>query len=241
MQSNTKLSASTVKRALPLLIIALLAALTFIFDLHHQLSFSNLASHHSQLIAWVQESLMLSSTSYLLLYIAVVALSLPGGLVMTLSGGFLFGPLLGGTLAVIGATTGATLLFLIAKTSLGDWLLAKAGDRIQAMQQGFANDAFNYLLVLRLVPLFPFFLVNLAPAFLGVRLRTYVLATIIGITPATYIFSLAGSGLGTIFDQGGSFSPSTILTPQVIAALVGLALLALIPIIYRRIHKESAA
>ncbi|MDX8409825.1 MAG: TVP38/TMEM64 family protein [Mariprofundales bacterium] len=226
------------KRALPLLIIVLLAALAFAFDLHHQLSFASLAAHRGQLLAWVQASLLLSASSYLLLYIAVVALSLPGGLIMTLSGGFLFGPLLGGSLATTGATIGATLLFLIAKTSLGDWLLAKAGERIQAMQQGFANNAFNYLLVLRLVPLFPFFLVNLAPAFLGVRLRTYVLATAIGITPATFIFALAGSGLGTVFDQGGSFSPSTILTPQMIAALGGLALLTLIPVIYHRIHKE---
>jgi len=233
------------KRALPLLAIAALLATAFAFDLQHQFSFANLASHRTQLLAWVEASPLTAATSYLLIYIAVVALSLPGGLIMTLSGGFLFGAIVGGALAIVGATIGATLLFLIAKTSLGDFLLAKAGDRIQSMQQGFAENAFNYLLVLRLVPLFPFFLVNLAPAFLGVSLRTYMVATLIGSTPATLVFALAGSGLGTVFDHGGTFSPTNILTPQMIAALSGLALLALVPILYRRLHhtpaKESAS
>ncbi|MDQ6950654.1 MAG: TVP38/TMEM64 family protein [Mariprofundales bacterium] len=227
------------KRALPLLAIAAVIAVAFAFDLQHQLSFANLAAHRAQLLGWVQAAPWIAGGSYLLLYITVVALSLPGGLIMTLSGGFLFGAVIGGSLAITGATIGATILFLIAKTSLGDYLLAKAGDRIKAMQQGFADDAFNYLLMIRLVPLFPFFLVNLAPAFLGVSLRPYVLATAIGITPATFVFALAGSGLGTVFDQGGAFSPTSILTPQMIAALTGMALLALIPIIYRRLHNKE--
>ena len=232
---------TTLIKLSPLLLLALATALIFAFDLHHALSFHNLASHRAQLLAWIAASPWIAGASYLLLYIAVVALSLPGGLLMTVSGGFLFGAALGGTLAVIGATIGATILFLIAKTSLGDLLLAKAGAGIKKMQQGFADDAFNYLLVLRLVPLFPFFLVNLAPAFLGVPLRTYLLATLIGIAPATYIFAMAGSGLGSVFDQGGSFSPASLLTPQMIAALSGLALLALLPVIYRKTQASKGA
>jgi len=232
---------NTLIRLSPLLLLAAVAALIFSFDLQHALTFHNLANHHEQLMQWIEASPIIAGGSYLLLYIVVVALSLPGGLLMTVSGGFLFGAVVGGTLAVIGATIGAASLFLIAKTSLGNLLLAKAGDSIKKMQQGFAEDAFNYLLVLRLVPLFPFFLVNLAPAFLGVPLRTYVLATLIGIAPATFVFAMAGSGLGALFEQGKTFSPASILTPQMIGALSGLALLALIPVLSKKFkHQESS-
>jgi len=223
----------------PLLLLIVGAALIFTFDLQHALTFQNLASHREQLMLWIETAPIVAGGSYLLLYIVVVALSLPGGLLMTVSGGFLFGAVWGGGLAVVGATLGATALFVIAKTSLGDLLLAKAGDSIKAMQQGFAEDAFNYLLVLRLVPLFPFFLVNLAPAFLGVPLRSYLLATLIGISPATFVFAMAGSGLGAVFDQGGTFSAASILTPQMIAALTGLALLALVPVLYKKFKSKE--
>ncbi|MDX8413387.1 MAG: TVP38/TMEM64 family protein [Mariprofundales bacterium] len=225
---------TTIQRFLPLLLITAAAGAAFYFDLQHKLTFANLAANREQLLHWIGASPLLAAGSYLLLYIAVVALSLPGGMLMTISGGFLFGAVFGSALAIVGATIGAALLFLIAKTSLGDLLLAKAGNSIKKMQQGFADNAFNYLLVLRLVPIFPFFLVNLAPAFLGVPLRTYILATLIGITPATAVFAMAGSGLGKVFDQGDTFSANAILTPQMVGALCGLALLALVPIIYRK-------
>jgi len=234
------MTATTIKRFLPLLLMIIAAATAFHFDLQHKLTFASLAANREQLLIWIEASPMLAAGGYLLLYIAVVALSLPGGMLMTISGGFLFGALFGGALAIVGATIGASLLFLIAKTSLGDLLLAKAGNSMKKMQQGFADNAFNYLLVLRLVPLFPFFLVNLAPAFLGVPLRTYILATLIGITPATAVFAMAGSGLGKVFDQGDTFSPSAILTPQMIGALCGLALLALLPILYRNYTTKGA-
>jgi len=222
------------KRLIPLLILALVLVLFFMFDLGRFLGFDALAEHKAWLSAWVAEHGTLAPLLYILLYIAVVAFSLPGGLVMTVSGGLLFGAIAGGFYAVIGATIGATALFLIAKSSLGDFLLAQVGGAVKKMQTGFADNALSYMFVLRLVPLFPFFLVNLAPAFLGVPLRVYVTATFFGIMPATFVFALAGSGLGSVLEQGGDISLSGVMTPEIMAALAGLALLALVPVIYKK-------
>jgi len=222
------------KRLLPLLILVLVLVLFFTFDLGRYLSFDALAEHKAWLSAWVSAHAVLAPLFYVLLYIAVVAFSLPGGLMMTISGGLLFGAIFGALYAVIGATIGATALFLIAKTSLGDFLVAKAGGAVKKMQAGFSENALSYMFILRLVPLFPFFLVNLAPAFLGVSLRVYAIATFFGIMPATFVFALTGSGLGSVLDQGGDISLEGVMTPEIMAALVGLALLALIPVIYKR-------
>jgi len=221
-------------RLIPLLALVLILVLFYVFDLGKFLGFDALAEHKAWLSAWVDAHIVLAPLLYVILYIAVVAFSLPGGLMMTISGGLLFGAIFGALYAVIGATIGATALFLIAKSSLGDFLLAKAGGAIKKMQAGFADNALSYMFVLRLVPLFPFFLVNLAPAFLGVRLQTYVLATFFGIMPATFVFALAGSGLGSVLEQGGNVSLAGVMTPQIMAAFGGLALLALVPVIYKR-------
>jgi len=222
------------KKSLPLLIIAALTALFILSGWHEYLSFEQLREHRLTLNTLVAEQPWLAALVYILVYVVVVALSLPGGTIMTLAGGFLFGAVWGGLYTVVGATLGATIIFLIAKTSLGDALLAKAGKSIQSMKAGFNENALSYMFVLRLVPLFPFFIVNLAPAFLGVPLRTYMIATFFGIMPATFVFSLAGSGLGKVFEQGGKFSIANILTPEMIGALLGLALLSLIPVGYKK-------
>ncbi|MES0370909.1 MAG: TVP38/TMEM64 family protein [Mariprofundaceae bacterium] len=232
---------SLLKRFLPLVIIAIVIVLFVALDLGRFISFESLREHRETLNGWVSAYPLLAPLAYILLYIVVVAFSLPGGAVMTISGGFLFGALLGGTYAVLGATMGATALFLIAKTSLGDFLMAKAGPGIHKLQAGFSDNAMSYMFVLRLVPIFPFFLVNLAPAFLGVSLRIYLIATFFGIMPATFVYALAGSGLGSVFDQGGEFSIASILTPEMMAALLGLALLSLIPVAYKKIRKSRTA
>ncbi|MDQ6987643.1 MAG: TVP38/TMEM64 family protein [Mariprofundaceae bacterium] len=223
------------QRLLPVLVLFAGLAAFFALDLNRYLSFSALAEHRVALLAWVDANRLLPPLIYMLIYVAVVAFSLPGGAVMTISGGFLFGALMGGIYAVAGATLGATALFLIAKTSLGDYLLAKAGPVVKKMQAGFEENALSYMFVLRLMPLFPFFLVNLAPAFLGVPLRIYFIATFFGIMPATFVFALVGAGLGSVFDSGQSFSLQGVLTPQMMAALGGLALLALLPVFYKKI------
>ncbi len=229
------------KKSLPLLIIAALTTAFVMSGLHEYLSFEQLREHRLTLNAWVSDYPILSALAFITAYIVVVAFSLPGGTIMTLTGGFLFGAVWGGLYTVVGATLGATIIFLIAKTSLGDALLAKAGKSIQSMKAGFNENALSYMFVLRLVPLFPFFIVNLAPAFLGVPLRTYIIATFFGIMPATFVFALAGSGLGKVFEQGEDFSIAGILTPEMIGALVGLALLSLIPVFYKKFKGKGAA
>ena len=212
-------AAALLKRFWPLLLIAAGLVLVFSLGLHRYLSFGVLRDNRADLVAWVAAMGPLAVLAFIGAYVAVVTLSLPGGAVMTMAGGFLFGAVWGSLWVVIEATIGASLLVLAARTSLGEPLRARAGPSLARMAEGFRANAFSYLLFLRLVPAFPFFLVNLAPAFLGVPLGTYVLATFIGIMPATFVFASVGAGLGSVFDAGGDFTPAGILTPQVLLAL----------------------
>ncbi|MCW5729193.1 MAG: TVP38/TMEM64 family protein [Alphaproteobacteria bacterium] len=223
------------RRILPLLAVAAAIAAFFAFGLDRYVTFEALREHRHELLAFVAERPLLAVLAYMVVYAIAVALSLPGGLVLTIAGGFLFGLWLGTLIVVIAATVGATLIFLAARYALGDLLRARAGPFLKAMEDGFRRDAMSYLLVLRLVPLFPFFVVNLVPAFLGVPLRTYVIATFFGIIPGTFVFASVGAGLGSIFDSGQEFTAKGILTPEIILALSGLAVLALVPVVYRRI------
>jgi len=220
--------------------MAILAVLFFTTGVSDYVSYEALKAHHTTLTGWVETHLLLMLTGYVAAYAAMTALSLPGGLLMSIVGGFLFGRFLGTGAIVVGATTGATLLFLAARSSIGETLRARAGPRLKRLEEGFRRDAFNYLLVLRLVPLFPFFLVNLAPAFLGVPLRTYLAATIIGIIPASFVFAQVGTGLGSLLESDQELSLSGILTPDILAALLGLAALALVPVVYRRFFARPA-
>jgi uncharacterized membrane protein YdjX (TVP38/TMEM64 family) len=230
----------SIRRLWPLAVLALAIVMFFALHLNMYLTFEALRENRAMLSQFVAEHAVLASILYVVVYAAVVAASLPGGAVLTVTGGFLFGSI-GGTLhVVIAATLGATLLFLIARTAFGDALRAKAGPFLKKMEAGFQENAFNYLLVLRLIPLFPFFIVNLVPAFLGVPLRTYVLATFLGIIPGSFVYASVGAGLGSVFDQNQAFSPASVLTPQIVIALVGLAVLAIVPVLYRKLKSRPA-
>jgi uncharacterized membrane protein YdjX (TVP38/TMEM64 family) len=198
------------------------------------LSLDTLRMHRETLSGWVGGHIILTSLAYIAIYVVAVAFSFPGAVFLTLSGGFLFGALLGTLLTVTGATIGATLVFLFAKTLFGENALDRFGAPAARLAEGIRKNAASYLLVLRLVPLFPFFLVNLVPAFVGVPLVTYVLTTFFGIIPGTAVFSLAGAGLGSVLDHGGAITPGSILTPQIVAGLVGLAALSLAAIPLRK-------
>jgi uncharacterized membrane protein YdjX (TVP38/TMEM64 family) len=227
------------KRLLPLLVLVAGLVVFFALDLHRYLSFEVLRDNREALLNWVRQNGLLAALVYMAIYAVAIAFSLPGGLVLSITGGFLFGTLWGSLYIVIGATVGATALFMIAKSALGDFLRAKAGPWLQKMEAGFRENALSYLLVLRLVPLFPFFVVNLVPAFLGVPLSTYVIGTFFGIMPGVFVFASVGAGLGSIFDKGETFSAAGILTPQIVIALMGLAVLALIPVIYKKMKARS--
>lgn len=217
-------------------VAVLLAGLAgfFLLDLDAHLSFDALRDNRAFLTRWTEANGLLAVLAYMAIYIVVVAFSLPGGAVLTITGGFLFGPAIGAGATVIAATAGATLLFIAAKTTLGDMLRAKAGPAIRKMEAGFRENELSYMFVLRLVPLFPFFVVNLAPAFLGVSLRSYVIATLFGIIPGTIVFTLIGNGVGAVFDAGGTPDLGTIFKPEILLPILGLAALAMIPVIYKR-------
>lgn len=191
------------------------------------LSLETLARHREALARFVAENRVLAALGYVGVYVVAVAFSIPGAVLLTLAGGFLFGAVAGTLLAVTAATVGATAVFLLARTVLGEDALARLGPKAEALAEALRRNAASYLLVLRLVPLFPFFLVNLVPAFVGVGLPVYVATTFIGILPGTAVFSLAGAGLGDVLAAGGAFDARTVLTPEVLGALIGLALLSL--------------
>ena len=230
----------TYKRLIPLVVLGAGVAAFFALGLDEHLTFEELRRNREVLTGFVAAMPVVSVLLFVLVYTTAVALSVPGAAVLTLTGGFLFGIWEGTAAVVVAATAGATLLFLAARFVLGDTLRAKAGPWLAKMEAGFNEDALSYLLVLRLIPAFPFFIVNLVPAFLGVSLRTFVIATFLGIIPGTFVFASIGAGLGSIFDSAQEFSLKGALTPQVITALVGLALLSLLPVAYKKIKARRA-
>lgn len=227
------------KRWLPLAALVGVIAASFALGLDDYLNLETLRENRAGLRALVEAHAPLALIGFILVYAVVVAASLPGATVMTLAGGFLFGVWLGSVLNVLGATAGATLLFLIARSALGDALRQRAGPFMKRMEAGFSRDAFNYLLFLRLVPVFPFWVVNLVPAFLGMRLAPYVIATLIGIIPGGVVYTAFGAGLGDLFDAGAEANLKDVFTPTIIVALVGLGVLSLVPIVVRRWRARS--
>jgi uncharacterized membrane protein YdjX (TVP38/TMEM64 family) len=200
----------------------------FYFDLGQFLSLDSLKANRDALLQYTTSQYEIAVALFILVYILQTAFSLPGGAVLTLTGGFLFGSLMGTLFVNVGATAGATLAFLAARYLLRDWVEQKFGDRLGPIQEGFAKNAFSYLMTLRLIPAFPFFLVNLVSGLTRVNLGTYVLATSIGIIPGSFVFAFAGRQLGTIN------SLSEIASPPVLLAFTLLGLLALMPVAYRK-------
>ncbi|NIA67814.1 TVP38/TMEM64 family protein [Pelagibius litoralis] len=239
--ANAGRKASIAKRFLPLAVLLGAIGTAFALGLHEHLSIDTLREHRAVLNAFVADNALLAGLAFIAVYALSTALSLPGGVILTVAGGFLFGVTFGVAYVLVAATLGATAVFLIARSALGSALRDRAGPFLQRMEEGFRENALSYLLVLRLIPLFPFFIVNLVPAFLGVSLRTYVFATFVGIIPGTVVFILAGAGLGSVFDQGGDFTVGSVLTPEIIAGLVGLSLLSLLPVAYKRFKAKRAA
>jgi uncharacterized membrane protein YdjX (TVP38/TMEM64 family) len=226
---------------LPLaLVVAAIAAAAYL-RVDRYLAFETLVAHREWLLQAVARWGPLAALAFIAVYAGAAGLSVPGGSILTVLGGFLFGPFWGTVYAVLGATIGATAIFLVARTALGDALRRRVGPFLRKVEEGFRRDAFYYLLFLRLVPAFPFWLVNLVPAFLGVRLATFVLATFIGIIPATAVFAGLGDGLGAIIDAGQMPDLGIVLEPRVLLPLLALAALALVPVIVRRRRRAGPA
>lgn len=215
------------KLAVVLLFLAAVATF-FYFDLQRFLSLEAVKANRDRLLDFTEANYAGAVWVFIGIYILQTAFSLPGGALLTLTGGFLFGSLLGTLYVNLGATVGATLAFLAARYLFRDWVEKKFGNRLGPIQEGFARNAFHYLLTLRLIPVFPFFLVNLVSGLTRVSLSTYVLATAVGIIPGSFVYAYAGRQLGTIN------SLSEIASPRVLLAFTLLGLLALVPVLYRK-------
>ncbi|MFC6486665.1 TVP38/TMEM64 family protein [Nitratireductor sp. GCM10026969] len=235
----------TAWRFAPLVVIMLALAATYALGWHRHLSISGLAESRAVLKAYVDLHPVLAPALFVLVYAAAVAISFPAASLLTVAGGFLFGWLVGGTLVIIAATTGATLLFLAARTALRGVLRARAGERISRLADGFEASAFGYLLILRLAPVFPFWLVNIAPAFFDVRVSTYVGATALGIMPGCFAYAYLGEGLESVLlaaaQSGQDLHFRELVTPELTLALFLLAALAAVPILLRRLRGAGSS
>ncbi len=220
-------------RFAPMLAIAAgaVAALVLARD---YLSFAALERNYEVLIDWRDANWWAAAASFLGLYTLAVAISVPGAVWLTIIGGFLFGILTGTVLVVTGATAGAALVFLAARTAVGDWLRARAGGWVRRLETGFREGEVSFLLMMRLVPVVPFWIANLAPAFLGARFSTFVWTTLVGIVPGTLVYISIGAGLGEQLERGERPDLGVIFEPHVLGPLLGLAALAALPLVLRR-------
>ena len=258
--SSSPASAGTasLKRWLPLVVLAAAMALAIGMGWHKHLSFKTIGLNYEYLQASIAANLPLALLIYVAIYVAIIALSLPVGLLMTLAGGLLFGWKIGAPASVIGATIGATIVFLIVNSAVGRTLAAKAGPFVAKLRDGFQENALSYLLFLRLVPAFPFVIVNLVPALLGVRLSTFIIGTGLGIIPGTTAYSIAGAGLGSVIEAQNALykqclaqrpagaceytiNTSALVTRELVLAFAVLGLVALIPVALKLWSKRHAA
>ncbi|HZS12942.1 MAG TPA: TVP38/TMEM64 family protein [Nitrospirales bacterium] len=207
----------------------------FLLDLHHTLTLETVKANRDRLLAFTNEHYAAAAASFIVLYCAIVAFSLPAAALMTLTGGFLFGTVAGALFVNIGATTGATLAFLASRYVLRDWVERRFGAWLDPIQDGFKRNAFSYLITLRLIPLIPFFVINLLSGLTRVGVGTYAAATAIGIIPGTLVFAYAGRQLGTLDSLKG------ILSPNVLTAFGLLILLSLVPVFYRKLTEPRHA
>ena len=234
-------------RLWPLYIILAGLALAISQGWHHYLTPASLGENAVYLNTLVENNFWLVLLAFIAIYIAATTFMVPAS-ALTIGGGFLFGALIGVPATVIGATIGACILFIAAKTSLGETLKAIAGPFLEKMEKGFNENALSYLFTLRLIPIFPFAVVNIAPAILGAKFRDYFISTALGIIPGTIAYTLIGSGLrGTLLDAAAKGETADVgaivraAAANLIPALFALAAVAMIPTIYKKFFKKAAA
>lgn len=230
-----------IKRLAPIGLVAIALGLFFSFDLHQYFTLETLRENNAALRDWVNQAPLLALSLFVLVYAAAVAISFPGASILTVFGGFLFGLWPGVPAVVIAATLGATIIFIASKTALSDLLSERAGGFIKKMERGFHEDELNYMFLLRLVPVFPFWAINIAAGVLGVSLRNFFIGTLLGIIPGSFVYTSIGNAAGAAFEAGEDVSLSGILfKPETLAPIIGLALLALLPIILKKFNKQAA-
>ena len=226
-------------RIWPVAILLIGVMFYFGFGWDRYLSFESLRDHHQELFRWTSENRTLTIIFFLIGYVLLVSFSIPGATWMTLVGGFVFGKILGTAIVIIAATIGASMIFLIARYAFADFFQYKVLKAGFCLDTRFYKNSLSYLLFLRLVPIFPFWLVNVIPALIGVQFKVYLISTFFGIIPGTVVYCSLGSGLGSIFEMGRRPDLNIIFQPDILGPIVFLSVVCLIPVIYERIKSSS--
>ncbi len=239
--ARARKSGLTPGRVVPLAVLAAGLAAFFAFGLDRFVTLDALKANQEALRAWVAEYGVLAGFVFTGAYAVAVAFSVPGAVFITIAGGFMFGPYLATVYVVIGATAGALAVFLAARYALHDFFRARIGGAARKMEAGFRENELSYMFILRLVPIFPFWLVNLVPAFLGVSVRSFVIGTFVGIIPGAFVYSLVGDGAGAVLAAGGDLNIGIIFEPRFLAPIVGLAVLASVPIVYKKMRGRKSS
>ncbi len=231
---------SSLKRFLPLGVIALALAAFFALGGPDYISLESLKENQEILAGFVQDNFVLTLLGFIALYALLVGISVPGASLLSIFGGFLFGTFTGAFGIVIGATIGACIIFLVARHAIGSNLTEKMGPYMQKFETGLKENELSYLFILRLVPIFPFFVVNVVPALFNIKFRNYALSTLFGIIPGAIVFASIGRGASAIFEQGENLSLKGAMTkPEILLPILGLILLSLIPIAYKKFSKTQ--
>jgi len=248
-QSQTA-KTSVVRKWAPLGFVIGILGFAWVFGLFDFFSLSSMIMHREAVGAFVAANFLLGIVGYIVAYAALVAISFPGASLLTIAAGFLFGGIVGGLATVIAATTGAVIIFQIARSSFGEAMEKRTGKFVEKMRKGFQEDSFLYLLTLRLTPIFPFWVINIVPALLNMKVGPYALATFIGIIPGTLAYAYIGSGLDSVImaqeaanpgcaAQGTcQIDPSSLITTDVLIAMAGLGLISLLPVIVKKFRKK---
>lgn len=231
-----------IRRFAPLALLIVVVIAVFASGVTRYLNLEALQANEAALRGFIDDNLVLALLAFIGVYTLATLVSLPGATILTLAGGYLFGTWSGGAATVVGATIGAILVFYAVRTSLGEALREKAeasGGMLKKVIDGVGQGAFGYILTLRLIPLAPFWLVNVAAALAHAPLRAYALATFLGIMPATFIYSGIGAGIGALVARGETPDLGVIFEPRVLLPLVALGLLSLGTTLYQRRRKQS--
>ncbi len=239
--NNKKTEGLDLKKLIPLGIIVLVAVIGF-FTLRDYLTFETIRDNRETLIQFKENNYLVTSLVFLLIYIVIVAFSLPGAAIASLTGGFLFGLFPGTLYNVLAATIGATIIFIAARMGLGDFLSKKmdtSTGTVQKLRDGLRENEISVLFLLRLVPAVPFFVANLLPALVGVKFRNFVFTTFFGIIPGALVFTWVGVGLGEVFARGEAPNLSIIFEWYILGPILGLCALALLPIVINILRKSK--
>jgi uncharacterized membrane protein YdjX (TVP38/TMEM64 family) len=218
---------------LPIALLAV-AAVGVALALFGGIDAAALGRYNDRLVAFVEARPVLAPATFVTVYTATILASIPGAAVFTAVGGYLFGWAGGIVYTLIAQMVGATTVFLVARRALAGWVLRRTGPRLRTLRDGFAEDALSYLFVLRVIGLLPAFLVNAVPGALRVPLGTFALGTALGLVPGTIVYAGIGAGLGDLVAAGEALSPGSVFTPPMVLGLVGLVVLGLLPVAYKR-------